>query len=83
MQLKIRKQNMDGEVRLETRGKVTEIRIREDFMRPGRETVELCFRGNTSSGIIAMNSREFDSIAREVGSRTRLVKSVKLVKEEV
>ncbi len=81
MQLKMRKQNTDGEVRVETRGKVTEIRIREDFMSPNKETVELCFRGNNSSGIIMMNRKEFNTIAREVGMHTKLIKSVKLEKE--
>ncbi len=81
MQLKVKKQNADGEVRLETRGKVSEIRIREDFMHPGREIIELCFRGSTSSGIIAMNAKEFESITSEVGSRVRLVKSIKIIKD--
>lgn len=82
MQLKMKKQNPDGEVRVETRGKISEIRIREDFMRPGKEVIELCFRGLNSSGIIAMNTKEFESVANEIGSRVRLVKSVKIIKDD-
>ncbi len=82
MQLKVKKQNLDGEVRLETRGKISEIRIREDFMRPGKEVIELCFRGGQSSGIVSLGAKEFETIANEIGSRVRLVKSIKIIKDD-
>ena len=82
MQLKVKKQNPDGEVRLETKGKIAEIRIREDFMRPGKEIIELCFRGGSSSGVISIGAKEFENVANEVGSRVRLVKSIKIIKDE-
>lgn len=81
MRLKVRKQNMDGEVRMETRGKIEEIRIREDFLHPGREAIELCFRGTGTSGIIEMSPKEFDGVAHEIRNRVHLVKSVKIVKD--
>ena len=83
MQVKVRKQNKDGEMRLETKGAVREIRIKEDFLHARREIVELCFQGVNTSDIISMPLKEFQNLAKEVSMRSNLVKSVRIIKEEV
>ncbi len=82
MHIKVRKQNADGEMRLAVRAGVKEVRIKEDFARPRREIVEICFRGQNTSGIIEMPVREFESVAQGVKVRSHLVKSVHIIKEE-
>ncbi len=82
MHIKVRKQNPDGEMRLETKGKIAEIRIKENFMQPRREAVELCFRGQHTSGIVEFGVKEFEDLAKEVQARTHLVKSIKVIKDE-
>ena len=81
MHVKVRKSNADGLVRLETSGKIAEIRITEDFLRPKKEGIELCFRGEHSSGIVMLSTKEFDEVYQQVQARTKLVKSVKVFKE--
>ena len=82
MHIKIRKQNQDGEIRLETKGAVREIRIKENFLHPRKEMIELCFRGQNTSGIVEFPRKEFESIAKEVQGRSSLIKSVRIIKEE-
>ncbi len=82
MHIKIRKQNADGEMRLAVRTTVREIRIKENFAHPRKEMVEICFRGQNTSGIIEMPVKEFEGIANGVKARSHLVKSVHVVKEE-
>ena len=48
MQLKIRKENKDGVVRMETSGELKEILINEDILHPNKESISLCFMGKRS-----------------------------------
>ena len=82
MHIKIKKQNQDGEMRLETKGPLREIRIKENFMHPKREMVELCFRGANTSGIVEFSLRELEHISSEVKARLHLVKSVKVIRDD-
>ncbi len=77
MQLKIRKTNKDGMVRLETQGQVKEILINEDFLHPNNETISVCFRGANSSGIVDFTAKEIEEVYEEVKGRLHLIKSIK------
>ena len=77
MQVKIRKVNQDGLVRLETSGEIKEVLINEDFLHPDAESISLCFRGKNSSGIIDLTPAEIDQLYESVRSRMHLIKGLK------
>lgn len=77
MQVKIKKQTADGIVRLETRGEVKEIVINESFFDPKEESISLCFRGKTSSGIIDLSPKEAEKLCNSVKGRLHLIKGIK------
>lgn len=77
MDLKVKKQNKDGLVKLESAGKIREIRINEDFLHPQDESISVCFKGQTSSGIVSFTPEEIEKIYKEVHNRTHLVSGFK------
>jgi hypothetical protein len=80
MNIKTKKQNSDGQVRLETSGKLKEILINEDFLNPKKAKISLCFRGKSSSGIIELTLREIEIINKKVLPGLDLMKNVKVMK---
>jgi len=82
MQIKIKKQNQDGIVRLETSGDVKEVIVNEDFMHPKKESISIGFRGKNSSGIIELKTKELEHIYNSVKKRTHLIKGFKKMRFE-
>ena len=80
MIIKARKQNEDGLVRLETSGQIKEVLINEDFLKPKEASVSVCFRGKSSSGIVEISAKEFESIYRQVEPKLSILKGVKVMK---
>lgn len=74
MELKIKKQNSDGIVRLETSGLIKEVMVNEDFT---KETIDVCFKGKNSSGIITLSMTEIEDLCRLAKKQTHLVKGFK------
>ena len=77
MQLKIKKQNQDGVVRLESSGDVKEVLINEDLMHPDEESISICFRGKSSSGIVDLSPKEIERIYDTIKGRIHLIKGFK------
>ncbi len=80
MEIKIKKQNPDGIVKLETSGQVKEILINEDLLSPKDASIAVCFRGKNSSGIIELDSKEFEKIYRGIAPNKNLMKNIKIMK---
>ncbi len=80
MQIKVRKVNKDGHVRLRTRGAIKEVLINEDLMEPGSESISICFRGRDSSGIIDLSPMEFDLLYNSVKQRIHLIKGLRVLR---
>lgn len=76
-QIKIRKQNQDGTVRLESSGDVKEILINEDIIHPDKESISVCYRGKNSSGIIDFTPTEIEMIYDSIKNRIHLIKGFK------
>lgn len=74
MQIKIKKQNKDGIVRVETSGNVKEIAINEDLLHPDQESISVCFRGESSSGIVDFTPAEIEELYDSVRNRIHLIK---------
>jgi len=74
MKIKIRKENKDGIVRLETSGEVKEVLINEDLLHPNEESISLCFKGKSSSGIVDITPKEIEILYDAVKNRIHLIK---------
>jgi hypothetical protein len=79
MQIKVKKEDADGVVRVEALGEVREILINEDFMHPDNESISVCFKGKTSSGILDFSPEEIDYIFSIVKKRAHLIKGAKFL----
>ncbi len=75
MEIKIRKKNEDGLVRLETSGDVKEILINEELLHPDKESISVCFKGESSSGIIDFTPLEIEKLYDTVKSRILHIKA--------
>lgn len=82
MKARVKKQNADGIVRLETMGEIKEVIINEEFMHPENESISICFRGKNSSGIIDFTTEEFEKMMNTVKKRMHLIKGFKVIKKE-
>lgn len=80
MNVKTKKSNRDGNVRLETSGEIKEIRINEDFMHPDEASVAICFKGKDSSGIVELSPKEIDFISKKISPQMNLIKNVKVMR---
>jgi hypothetical protein len=80
MNVKIRKTNKDGMVRLETTGDIKEVMINENFMQPNDESVAIGFRGKDSSGLIEFKVKEIEHLYNTIQARTHLIKGLKVVR---
>jgi hypothetical protein len=77
MQIKVRKTNQDGIVRLETGGAIQEVLINEDILHPDAESISICFRGKNSSGIVDLTPAEIDKLYESVKNRMHLIKGLR------
>ena len=78
MDIKIKKKNSDGVVKLETSGNIKEILINEDFLHADDSSIAVCFRGKDSSGIVEFTPEEIESLYKEIVPKLHLIKNVKL-----
>ena len=79
MLIRAKKTNEDGVVRLETRGEVRDVLIKEDFLHPEKECISICYRGRNSSGIVDITQEELETIYESVKKRMKLVKGIKKI----
>ena len=77
MQIRIKKTNQDGIVRLETQGDIKEILINEEILHDENESISVCFRGKNSSGIIDLSPDEIEKLFKAVQNKVHLIKSFK------
>lgn len=80
MKLRVKKINADGHMRMETSGEIKEVLINEDFMHPDDESISVCFKGKSSSGIIDFTPEEIEKLYNSVKGKTHLIKGFKIIK---
>jgi hypothetical protein len=80
MKVKIKKNNSDGLVKLESKGELKEVLLNEDFLHPEDASIALCFRGKDSSGIVELSENEIDVLFEELKKRRHLMKNIKVMK---
>jgi len=77
MDIRVRKENADGIVRLESSGEVKEVLVNEDILNPNKESISVCYRGKSSSGIVDFTPSEIERIYHAVQNRMHLIKGFK------
>ena len=77
MKLRIKKEDTDGIIRIESSGVVKEVLINEDLMHPDLESISVCFRGKNSSGIIDLTPGEIALVYDTIKDRLPLIKQFK------
>ncbi len=80
MKLRTKKENQDGMVRLETSGEIKEIIINEDLLNTKDSSINVCFKGKNSSGIIEFTRKEMAILQKEFGNKKQLFNNVKVMK---
>jgi len=81
MRIKTKKQDQKDIVRLETYGGLKEVIVKEDIFNSKGNLVELCFRGENSSGIVELTADEIERINAEFQKgRKQISKNVKVMK---
>lgn len=80
MKVMTKKLHEKGVARIETSGEIKEIILNEDLMNPKQVSVDVCFRGQNSSGIVQLTSQEVGEIHKELSSKKKLIGKVKVLK---
>ncbi len=82
MEVKVRKKNSDGIVRLETSGVIKEVLMNENFLKPKDARVLLGFKGKDSSGIVELSVKEAEVLSEELNKRLGILKGAKIMRFE-
>lgn len=77
MEIRLRKKNPDGIMRVKSSGEVKEVIINEDMLHPNEESISVCFKGKGSSGIIDFKPDEIEKLYNTVKKRMHLIKGLK------
>lgn len=80
MEIKTKKRNSDGVVRLETSGDIKEFFIKENFLKPRDAKISICFKGKDSSGIVNLSFKEVEKMFKEILPQINDLKKVKIMK---
>ena len=81
MRVKVKKQNQNRIVRVDAYGGLKEVVIKEDIFDSKNNLVEVCFRGENSSGIVELSVDDVEKINAELEkSRKKISKNVKVMK---
>jgi len=80
MNIRVKRQHSEGIHRIDAPGEIKEILINQDFIEPKKVSVSLCFRGRDIAGIIDIVPEELERINKEISSRKKLLKGVKIMK---
>ncbi|MFA5953320.1 MAG: hypothetical protein WC812_01880 [Candidatus Pacearchaeota archaeon] len=80
MRVRTKKQYGRNVLRLETSGKIQEVILNEDFLKPKNASVSVCFRGEKSAGIVDLSVDEIENLYKEVSSKMKGIKKIKVMK---
>ena len=79
MQIKVKKKNKDGIVRLETSGEIKEFILKEDFLSKENSPTLICFKGKDSSGIVELSEKEIEKLYQRIKERKQLFGEAKIM----
>ena len=77
MKLRVRFPSNDGLCRTELSGRIKEVLINEDLLHPEEESISLCFRGQTASGIVDLSPAEIEMLYDAIRGKIHLIKGLR------
>ena len=80
MIVRTKRTSKNGIFKMLSGGDIKEIIIKEDILDPNKTSIELCFKGVISSGVVELTSKELETINKETSSKLDLVKSSKVMR---
>ena len=80
MKLRLKKMYDNRIIRTETNAEIKEVLINEDLLHLEKEHFSVCFRGDNSSGIIDLTTKEIEQLYNSVKIKKRLIKGVKIIR---
>jgi hypothetical protein len=80
MIVRTKRSSKKGISRMLSGGDIKEIVIKEDILESNKTSIEICFKGIISSGIVELTSKELETINKEVAPKMNLVKSSKVMR---
>ena len=80
MHIRTKKLHNHTIIRSEASGDVKEVVLREDFMRSNDDAFDICFRGRESSGVVELSRKEAENLCKEISSKLKRIKPVKIMK---
>jgi len=79
MKIKIRKNNKDGIVKVESGGKIKEFIFKEDIFNKEKSSLLVCFKGVDSSGIIELSPEDVDYLYKEIVRRKKYLNDLDII----
>src|SRR3989344_4259282 len=61
-------------------GQIKEVLINEALLKPKEALVSICFRGKSSSGIVEISAKEFESLYKQIEPKLSMLKGVKVMR---
>ncbi len=80
MDVKVKKAIGSGVHRFEGKGDIKEIMVNADFFMPEKEKIDVCFKGENSSGIIQLSLEESRNLVKELKRVNRIRRKIKVLK---
>ena len=82
MQIKVKKQITTGQIiRLQAEGEVKEVVMHEDILKPGKELIAVCFRGENAAGIIELTHEEAEELSQSLQAEIKFSKGTEIFRE--
>lgn len=79
MQLKIKKRLNSRTIKIQGHGEIKEVLINADMMNPEKRIISICFRGRENSGIVELNEKEAEDLAKTLTNQTKLIKTTRVL----
>ena len=81
MRVRSKKKNSKGIARIETSGELKEVIIKQDIFDSDNDLIEVCFRGEDSSGIVELSMTDLEKINAELNKIKKVnSKNIKVIK---
>ena len=80
MRVRLKKQGILKNSKLESVSRIDEVFIKEDFSHPNKEVISLFFKGDNSSGIIDFTKEELEMLLNSLKNKKDLIKEFKVLK---
>ena len=80
MIIKTKYRTRDGPRRVKNHVQIEEVIINENMTSPKSEKIEIAFKNNSTSGLVEFRPDEIERLISTVKGKTRLIKSIKIIK---